>query len=124
MNTQPISATSIPLQFTDSAGCKRWIDQLTPTNVQLTQQVLTGQLASLDAAPLAPLERLKILETLREPVHFVQNESAKRYVGKPLPLEAGESAVWENVIAWHSRFHLPSCLGSTSSPTRLPLASS
>ena len=99
MNTPSLSTTLTPLQFTDSAGCRRWIDQLTLTNVQLTQQVLTGQLASLGTAQLPPLERLKILETLREPVYFVQAESAKRYSGKPLPLEAGETTVWNNVIA-------------------------
>ena len=99
MSTQPLTSTPFPLQFTDSAGCRRWIEQLTLTNVQLTQQVLTAQLASLGAAQLPPLERLKILETLCEPVHFVQSESAKRYAGKPLPLETSEAAVWGNVIA-------------------------
>jgi len=106
MNTQPLASSSSPLQFTDSTGCKRWIEQLTLTNVQLTQQVLTGQLASLGAAQLPPLERLKILETLREPVHFVQGELAKRYAGKPLPLEPNEAVVWNNVIAlWQELSH-------------------
>ncbi len=99
MSAQPLPATLSPLQFVDSTGCKRWIEQLTLTNVQLTQQVLTAQLASLGAAQLPPLERLKILETLRDPVDFVQAESAKRYAAKPLPLEAGETTVWNNVIA-------------------------
>jgi len=101
MTSQPLASSSapLPLQFTDSASCKRWIEQLTLTNVQLTQQVLTGQLASLAATQLPPLERLKILETMREPVQFVQGESSKRYAGKPLPLDPGEAAVWNNVIA-------------------------
>lgn len=98
ISTLPHSSAPAPLQFTDSTGCKRWIEQLTLTNVQLTQQVLTGQLVSLGATPLPPLERLKILETLREPVQFVQGESAKRYAGKPLPLDPGETTVWGNVI--------------------------
>jgi cyclic-di-GMP-binding protein len=99
MTAQPLASSSTRLQFADSVGCKRWIDQLTLTNVQLTQHVLTTQLAALSAANLAPLERLKILETLREPVQFVQGESAKRYAGRPLPLEAGETAVWDNAHA-------------------------
>src|SRR6185295_5365418 len=69
MITQPLAASSPPLQFTDSSSCKRWIEQLTLTNVQLTQQALAAQLSSLAAAPMLPLERLKILETLRESVH-------------------------------------------------------
>ena len=68
MSTQPSASLTTPLQFSDSASCKRWIEQLTLTNVQLTQQALTGQLTSLGAAHVAPLERLKILEALREPV--------------------------------------------------------
>ena len=98
MTTQPLATSPLPLQFTDSASCKHWIEQITLTNVQLTQQVLTGQLASLGAAQLSPQERLKILETLREPVHFVQGESAKRFAGKPLPLEPNESTAWNNTI--------------------------
>ncbi len=98
MNAQPLESSS-PLQFTDSAGCKRWVEQLTLTNVQLTQLVLTSQLASRGAAQLPPLERLKILETLHEPLHFVQGESAKRYAGKPLPIEPNEAVVWGNVVA-------------------------
>src|SRR5215475_3871262 len=99
MNAQPLVTNQSPLQFTDGASCKRWIEQLTLTNVQLTQQVLTTQLAALGTAQLPPLERLKILEALRDPVHFVQAESAKRYAAKPLPLEAGEMTVWNNVIS-------------------------
>src|SRR5688572_13258680 len=99
MTAQPLESSLFPLQFSDSAGCKRWLDQLTLTNVQLTQQVLIGQLASLSGAHLPPLERLKILETMRDAVNFVQGESAKRYAGKPLPLEAGELTAWSNVVA-------------------------
>src|SRR6185503_17151638 len=94
MNAQPLVSSSSLLQFTDSTACRRWIDQLTLTNVQHTQHVLTTQLAGLAAAQLPPLERLKILETLREAAHFVQAESAKRYAGRPLPLEPGETQVW------------------------------
>ena len=106
MSIQPLTSPSTPLQFTDSASCKRWIEQLTLTNVQLTQQALTGQLSSLGSAHIAPLERLKILEALREPVHFVQGESSKRYAGRPLPLEEGEKVVLSNVIAlWQEMSH-------------------
>jgi len=99
MSAQPLATTHSPLQFADAAGCKRWIEQLTLTNVQLTQQALTTQLSHLNDAQLAPLERLKILEALRDPVYFVQAESAKRYAAKPLPLDPGETTVWNNVIA-------------------------
>ena len=96
---QPLTSPRAPLQFTDSVRCKEWIEQLTLTNITLTQQVLTTQLASLAAAQLPALERLKILEALREPVYFVQSESAKRYAGRSLPLEPNERAAWRNVVS-------------------------
>ena len=100
MSAQPLT-TADPqqaLQFTDSASCRTWIEQLPLTNVQQAQKILAAQLAALATARLPALERLKILETLREPVAFVQEELANRYAGKPLPLEAGESAVWASVL--------------------------
>jgi hypothetical protein len=99
MSIQPLESSEHTLRFTDSASCKRWIDLLPLTNVQQAQQVLTSQLAALDAAAVPALERLKILEALKSSVHFVQGETAKRYAGKPLPLEPVEEAAWSGVIA-------------------------
>jgi hypothetical protein len=101
MNTQTAATphAASPLLFSDAAGCRQWIESLPLTNVQQAQQVLTAQLASLNAAPVAALERLRMLESLKEPVLFVQDEAAKRYAGKPLPLDTNEAAVWSSVIA-------------------------
>src|SRR5687768_4310407 len=99
MSPSPLTIHHAPLQFADGNSCRQWIDQLTLTNVQLTQQVLTTQLASLSTTPLPIVERLKILETLKDAVLFVQGESSKRYAGKGLPLDPGETTVWKNVIA-------------------------
>lgn len=102
MSTQPLTARypqDAALQFTTSAGCKRWIESLPQTNIQQAQQALTAQVRALAAAQLPVLERLKILESLKEATVFVQDEAAKRYVGKPLPLDANEAAAWNNGIA-------------------------
>ncbi|MCW5604437.1 MAG: hypothetical protein KIT18_07820 [Burkholderiales bacterium] len=100
MSTQPLTALQQhPLQFTDSTSCRRWVESLPLTNVQHAQQVLTGQLHALEATQLPALARLEILEILKEAVAFVQNESAKRYTGKALPLDPAEAVVWSNVIA-------------------------
>lgn len=88
-----------PLQFTDSAACKRWVAQLSLSNVQLAQQALTAQLAALADTSIAAYERLKILEALKQPVSFIQSEAVKRYAGKPVPLDAQETAVWRSVLA-------------------------
>jgi len=100
MNTLPLpsSGPQQMLEFTDSASCKLWIEQLPLTNVQQTQRVLTMQFAALNALEVPALERLNMLEALKEPTAFVQSESANRYAGKPLPLEATETAVWASVV--------------------------
>ena len=100
MSTQPLTSPESPdaLQFSDSASCKRWIETLPLTNVEQAQRQLTVQCAALTAAEIPALERLKMLETLKEPFAFVQSESANRYAGKPLPLDAGESAAWAGVV--------------------------
>lgn len=116
MSTQPLTSPESPrtLQFTDSADCKRWIEKLPLTNIQQAQRILAAQCAALNAAELPALERLKILEVLKEPVGFVQSESANCYAGKPLPLDANEAAVWASVIELWAEMNrnYQQCLGA------------
>ena len=98
MVTQAMMLDAVQLQFTDSAGCKRWIESLPLTNVQAAQRSLTEQLALVRQAGIAPLELLHILEALREPIHYVQSELARKYTARPLPLDAGETALWTRAL--------------------------
>jgi hypothetical protein len=98
MSIQPVPTPQQHLKFTDSGSCRQWIEALPQTNVQQAQLEISTQLTALCAAQLPALERLKILEVLKETTLFVQGESAKRYAGKPLPLDASQAAVWSNVI--------------------------
>ncbi len=102
MSTRPMTVeypnTAADLQITNSTDSKQWIASLPLTNVQQAQQALAEQVSALAAAQLPALERLKILETLKEALHFLQEESAKRYAGKPLPLNPTEAAAWDKVI--------------------------
>ena len=68
------------------------------TNVQPAQQLLAEQIAALTVSQLPTLERLKILEALKETVLFAQAELAKRYIGKPLPLDQADAKVWVCVM--------------------------
>ncbi len=86
------------LQFNDSASCKRWIESLPLTNVESSQHALTRQISLLRQAALAPLELLRVLEALREPAAYVQDELARKYAGKPQPLEAAEAAWWARAL--------------------------
>jgi hypothetical protein len=72
--------------------------------------MLLEQLTALAGTSMAALERLKILEALRESVTFAQTELAKRYAGKPLPLDEGDAKSWASVIGlWRTlgqNYHL------------------
>ena len=71
------------LQFTNAAGCKRWLEALPLTNAQLAQSALTQQIALVCKAGIAPADLLDTLDTLREPVVYVQTEIARKYTAKP-----------------------------------------
>ena len=100
MSIQATSLTksSAALQCQDAAGCMRWIAGLPITNVQLAHQMLSEQVATLTAAELHALERLKILEALKETATFTQAEVAKRYLGKPLPRDQADAQAWKSVV--------------------------
>lgn len=100
MSIQPhaLGKSSAALQFQDAAGCMRWIAALPITNVQLAHQMVSEQVSALTPAAVPALERLKILEALKETAHFTQAEVAKRYLGKPLPLDQADAQAWKNVV--------------------------
>ena len=87
------------LKINTLKNCKDWLAGLPLTNAQQAHSLLLAQLKLLNAATLDPAERLQILETLREPVAFVQGERAKRYSNQPVPLEPATAAIWNDVIA-------------------------
>lgn len=100
IQSQSITSTSpasTQMQFTDAVSCARWIGTLPLTNVQLVQQMLSDQIAALAKADLSALERLKMIEALKETVMFAQAELAKRYIGKPLPLDQTDANAWQSV---------------------------
>ena len=94
MVTHAASRNAARLQFTDAAGCGRWLESLPLTNVLPAHLSLAQQLALVRQAGIAPVELLRILEALREAIHFVQSEIARKYTARPLPLDANESTLW------------------------------
>ena len=99
MTMQPMSLGTAQLQFNDGASCKRWIESLPLTNAAVAQQALMQQIALARQGGIAPAELLRILEALREPVAYVQHELARKYIGRSLPLEPAESALWTRTLA-------------------------
>lgn len=86
-------------EFTDASGCAKWLQTVPLINVGPAHAQLLGQLEELNTYKLAPAERLKILELLREPVNFVQKEQAKKFASRPAPLALPEREILKNVQA-------------------------
>ena len=98
MATQTKSLNTIEPQFDDSASCKRWIESLPLTNFQLAQHTLTQQISLARHASLPAIEMLRIMDTLREPVAYVQTEVSRKYSAKPLPLDNAQAALWMGAL--------------------------
>ena len=86
-------------EFTDASGCAKWLQTVPLINVGPAHVRLLGQLEELNTYKLAPAERLKILELMRDPVNFVQKEQAKKFASRPAPLAPPEREILKNVHA-------------------------
>ena len=96
--------------FVDADGCARWLRGVPVSDIAKHYEALYGQLAALTTAEIAPRERARVAELMREQVMFLHAEFARRYAGKPQPLterelEAAEqaaalwTALWEQYSA-------------------------
>jgi hypothetical protein len=92
-----LSASAAP-QFTDAASCKQWLENLPLANVGAAQQEMLAELEVLNRFPTSAANRLGVMETLREPVNFVQIEQAKRFINRPLPMAPPESAALADTV--------------------------
>ena len=72
--------------FLDAAGCARWLKTIPLIHAAAAHRQIATRLAALNAVDLNPEDRLGILETLRQPVVYVQAETARGFIGRPLPL--------------------------------------
>ena len=108
LSVDPISVTG-PLRATisDAKSCQRWLAALPLTQAASAHNEIQLQLDLLNhTSALSGIERLRIQEQLRESLAFVQSEMAKKYAGKPVPLDTAELVVWKKVIAlWQGFTH-------------------
>ncbi len=86
-------------EFADAASCAQWLHTLPLINVGPSHGRLLGQLEELNCFAMPVGERMKVLELLREPVLFVQNEHAKKFTAKAVPLSTQEREIFTNVLA-------------------------
>ena len=86
-------------EFTDAPGCADWLSRLPLTNVVPSHARVLSELQELNARQIAPGERFKILELLCRPALFLQEEQARKFASKPIPLTPGEHEVFVQVVA-------------------------
>ncbi|MDH4190170.1 MAG: hypothetical protein OEW21_08200 [Betaproteobacteria bacterium] len=86
-------------EFVDAASCKRWLQDLPMVNVAQSQHQLQLQLKEFNRFPVAAAKRLATIEAVREAVHFVQIEQAKRFSNRALPMAEAEASVFDRTIA-------------------------
>ena len=96
--TLPELSESAAPEFVDAASCKAWLEHVPLANVASAQAELAEQLEEFNRFPLSSAHRLDVLEALREAVHFVQIEQAKRFANRALPMAESESATFEATI--------------------------
>jgi hypothetical protein len=108
------------LAFTDAASATRWVRGLPLSSVSQAYQEILGQLHALTASTIGPRDRATIAEVIREPVAHLHAELARRYAGKPQPLDERESeaadqaiALWEALWIQYSVCLKPLLEGST-----------
>ena len=98
MKLPELKPTAAP-EFVDAAECRAWIEHVPLANVAAAQQQILGQMEELNRFPTSAVNRLEILETLREQVNFVQIEQARRFTSRALPMADSEFAVFRDTDA-------------------------
>ncbi|MGQ5522864.1 hypothetical protein ACUHMQ_06325 [Chitinimonas sp. PSY-7] len=94
------------LEFADARGFKEWLKLVAMINVRQAHDDILDTLSRLNASPVLPIERLKMMEILREPVAMLQEENAKRYFSRPFPLATAEDSAWQdNLRLWLAMSH-------------------
>ncbi|MDO8787233.1 MAG: hypothetical protein Q7J42_04080 [Sulfuritalea sp.] len=94
----PAAGTEQNPAFANVAACKDWLASVPLANSVQAQSMFLRQLSLLHRFALAPNERFAVLEVLRAPVSRVQDDAAKKFAGKPLPLAPHEQAALESTL--------------------------
>ena len=88
-----------PLELRDAASAAQWVKSLPLSSVSQCYETLLGQLRALTAAEVGPRDRATIAELVREPVAHLHTELARRYAGKPQPLDDREAEAADQAVA-------------------------
>lgn len=92
-----IDPGSVPA-FATVKECAEWLESMPLTNAATAQGQLRAQIVLLARAEIKPAALHETLEQLREPVVFVQNEMAKKFAYRPLPMSDFEAGAWSGTL--------------------------
>ena len=96
--SSPEASDPPELAFSDAATATRWVKSLPLSNVGQAYQAILDQLRALTASQMGPRDRATIAELIREPVAHLHTELARRYAGKPQPLDEREAEAADQAI--------------------------
>ena len=99
MNSATPTPPPLPIDTADARACFALIAGLPLTNAREAHQTLITLLTGLAHRPPAAGDYLEVLEALRAPLAFLQDEIALRYAGKPLPPTPAEAEAFRQVLA-------------------------
>ncbi len=98
----PATGTEQSPAFVNARGCRDWLVTVPLANAVQAQLMFFRQLSLLHRFALPAADRFAILEALRGAVSGVQDDAAKKFAGKPLPLAPHEQAALESTLSvWH-----------------------
>jgi len=85
-------------EFADGPSCRAWLENVPLANVSAAQHQLLLQIEEFNRHAAPARARLEALEAVREAVHFVQIEQAKRFTQRALPMLPAEAAIFEDTL--------------------------
>ena len=92
------AGTGAVLQFSDAASFRAWLERLPHGDTVRCHADFSAQIRELARAPLGPSVKLQLLELIRETVADVQRGYGQACWGRPVPLAAGDRAIWKQVV--------------------------
>lgn len=95
---QVVGSAGAALQFSDAKSFRVWLERLPHGDLIQCHAEFAAQVQQLVRATLSPSVRLDLLELMRETVADVQRSYGKICWGRPVPLDAGDRAIWEHVV--------------------------
>ncbi|MGE5130204.1 MAG: hypothetical protein ACM3IK_11260 [Sphingomonadaceae bacterium] len=102
----PKLAPNASPDFVDAAASKAWVENVPLANIPAAQRQLLEAIEEFNRFPTKAANRLAVMETLREAVHFVQMEQAKRFTNRALPMVENEIQVFKDTVALWQQMHI------------------